>query len=181
MDKKELIEEIDKALLITKDFNTMKHIFSDDAGEKTLSDLNRTLGRVNFMIAASDIKEIGFPVGSILTDGIGCKKGALVAIRPVAEKYGKKTYLGFYLGDMATGSGLALSEDMIHVKYANHNPAIFVPELGVVLFGYESWWGEITGEDDFKKITDVRMWKAMAAKDAAINDNPEKVASDENK
>ena len=34
------------------------------------------------------------------------------------------------------------------------NPAIFVPELGKIIFGMESWWGRIKSEEELKDITD---------------------------
>ncbi len=49
------------------------------------------------------------------------------------------------------------------------NPAIFVPELKKIIYGCESWWGEIESPEDFKEITSddinnvwyVQLLKAM--------------------
>ena len=32
------------------------------------------------------------------------------------------------------------------------NPAIFVPELKKIIYGYESWWGAITNKDDLSDL-----------------------------
>lgn len=80
----------------------------------------------------------------------------LVAIRPVGEGgVGKETYLGIYIGDFATGASCSYHDGsgVLTLKVGHHNPAIFVPKLNRVVFGYESWWCEIKSEADFKQIT----------------------------
>lgn len=76
-----------------------------------------------------------------------------VAVRPADSK---ETYFGIYVGDLPTGaSGSFHAESgVLTLKLGHHNPAILVPALGRVVFGYESWWGAIKSEDDLKKITD---------------------------
>ena len=34
------------------------------------------------------------------------------------------------------------------------NPAIYVPELGKIIFGMESWWGIIESPEELKDISD---------------------------
>ena len=34
-----------------------------------------------------------------------------------------------------------------------YNPAIFVPEINEVVFGYESWWSLINSSEDIEDIT----------------------------
>lgn len=154
MHAKDLLPEIDKALIVTKKWDTMKASFSDDEGEAKLAELNGILGTIRTLVEMNELKEVLFPKNEILKDSIGHKRGALVAIRPVAQEYGNKTYLGFYIGDMPLSSVIGISKEAIQLSWSQYNPAIFVPELGKVIYGCESWWGEIKDENDFKKITD---------------------------
>jgi hypothetical protein len=87
--------------------------------------------------------------------GISCDAGKFVSIRPCAEEYGDKTYLGLYLGDMATTISLGYDKSTGQIKpqFYRHNPAIFVFDLKRIIFGMESWWGEITSEAQLRKIT----------------------------
>jgi hypothetical protein len=90
-----------------------------------------------------------------------------VAIRPVDNK---RTYLGFLLGDMARGAGVRYDREsgVLSVSPGSHNPAIWVPDLGRVVYGFESWWGVLKGPDDLRKITDAdiqSVWYVRALKD----------------
>ncbi len=81
--------------------------------------------------------------------------GTLVKIRPCAEEYQKKTYLGIYLGDLMAGVMCAFRPKTQQLDIiSNNNPAIFVPDLKRIIWGMESWWGEIKTEDEIKDITD---------------------------
>lgn len=83
------------------------------------------------------------------------QQGGLVKVRPCGEEYGKKTYLGFYLGDLPLAITHSFNEESGILKaFTLDNPAIFVPELGKIIWGCESWWGEIKDADDLKDITD---------------------------
>jgi hypothetical protein len=86
----------------------------------------------------------------------GGKCGDFVSVRPVDEKYDKKTYLGVLLGEIATAAtaGFVKQTGELRVLYGLHNPAIYVPELSTVIFGYESWWGVIESEKQLREITD---------------------------
>lgn len=97
------------------------------------------------------------------------KPGTPVAIRPCGDA---KTYFGIYVGDIPINDTIvALQEPSkkLHVLLQT-NPAIFVPDLGKIVYGYESWWGNIESEAHMKQITDdtiqqqwyVRAMKAMA-------------------
>lgn len=67
----------------------------------------------------------------------------------------KKTYLGLYLGELATAISVSHNEldSNLNVRPAMCNPAILVPILGKIIFGYESFWQFIKSEEDFKDIT----------------------------
>ncbi len=117
-----------------------------------------------------------FVCNDIKTDEIDYNKclfhkiGALVKIRPCGDEYKNKTYLGFYLGDLPTQIVSSLNSKTSVLKISTMtNPAIFVPELKKIVFGYESWWGEIKDEKELKEITSddidnvwyVKLLKAM--------------------
>ena len=81
--------------------------------------------------------------------------GSLVKIRPCGKEYESKTYLGVLLGDLPTEPYITYKRDNGELTVRNMtNPAIYVFELKRIVFGYESWWGVIEDEDDFKNITD---------------------------
>lgn len=171
MNKEDLIKELTKAKEVTKDYGKFKHLFSEDEGERTLAELNKTLGRIEMLMKASDMKELAHPKNKALEKPVLGRSG-LVKIRPCAEEYGNKTFLGFLIGEIALGSSITLTDDKIQLNFSNHNPAIFVPELNKVIYGIESWWGEIESEDELKQITNedidnvwyVRLMRKMAEK-----------------
>lgn len=105
------------------------------------------------------------------------KIGSFVAIRPCGEEYKNKTYLGLYLGNICLSPWIAFdprSEELI-IEDGHDNPAIFVFDLNKIIFGYESWWGEIESEEDLKDITDAdinNVWYVKVLKQ--INDMREK-------
>ena len=97
------------------------------------------------------------------------KKGMMVAIRPCADKYKDKTYLGVYLGDVTLGVYCAYNPTTkkLKIEPGMGNPAIFVPELNEVILGCESFWGEIKDEKHLRKITDEdiqNVWYIKALK-----------------
>ena len=112
------------------------------------------------------------------------RTGSFVKIRPCAEEYENKTYLGIYLGDFPIGCdvGLFTKTKILHIL-KNSNPAIFVPDLKKVIFGYESWWGEIESQEDLKDITNddinnvwyVKVLKELADKEEKDGKEKEKV------
>lgn len=80
--------------------------------------------------------------------------GTLVKIRPCGKEYKDKTYLGIYLGDLPVNIFVSYNcESKVLSISAYRNPAIFVPELKKIVYGYESWWGEIENPDSLKDIT----------------------------
>lgn len=91
--------------------------------------------------------------------------GCLCRIKPVAEEYNGKTFLGIYIGELPI---------MISSRFSNQtkmlsntaitNPAIFVPELKKIVFGCESWWSEIRSEEELKEITNEEIQKTWYVK-----------------
>jgi len=151
--EQEFLEAIHKGLEATKDFNSFKHLFSKDSATKELANIRFVLNQIESYLKMSTFKKIKFP--STLPLKPSNDKFNLVIVRPAEEKYNKKTYLGFYIGDIALNSAIQLSEDSISCEWSNYNPAIYIPELGETVFGCESWWSQIESEEDFKKITDT--------------------------
>jgi len=81
--------------------------------------------------------------------------GMLVKIRPCGEEYGGKTYLGIYLGELPIGTFISHHPDTnVLTVSAHRNPGIFVPELKKIIYGCESWWGEIKDVSELKDISD---------------------------
>lgn len=80
--------------------------------------------------------------------------GSMVSIRPVAEGYKGKTFLGVYLGelpiDIVAGFQTKIKTLVVVTQI---NPAIFVPELNKIIYGIESWWGVIESEEQLRQIT----------------------------
>jgi hypothetical protein len=102
-----------------------------------------------------------------------------VRVRPCAPEYERKTYLGFLLGDLALSHSVRFKRDgTLCVAFSMHNPAIFVPTLGKLLYGCELWWSKISSPDDLRTISDAdidNVWYVQALKSlqAATSDGRE--------
>lgn len=71
------------------------------------------------------------------------------------DKYENKTFFGIHLGDLSHGIShrfLDKKEGIIEASHSSFNPAIFVPEINKIVFGYESWWGRIEDPKDLEKL-----------------------------
>ena len=94
--------------------------------------------------------------------------GSMVQVRPCADEYEKKTFLGIYIGDVPIEFNIAkYTKTNVLTIIDTTNPAIFVPELNKVIFGYESWWGQIKSEEELSQITDGdidNVWYVKALK-----------------
>lgn len=102
------------------------------------------------------------------------KCGQFVKINPCGKEYGGKTYLGILLGDLPISVAISFLHDdqKLHVG-AMTNPAIFVPDLKKIIYGCESWWGEIEKPEDLKDITpeDIEnVWYVKLLKEMAGNE-----------
>ena len=104
-----------------------------------------------FPITVSKIKQGPDEPGFCLSSG---SIGKFVAIRPCAEEYKDKTFLGLYVGNLPLGLACSIDDDGTLTVCKNfHNPAIYVFDLKKIIYGAESWWGEIETEDDLRKIS----------------------------
>ena len=94
--------------------------------------------------------------------------GDMVSIRPCADEYKNKTFLGILLGELPLGYSVSLKEGgILIVRRSSFNPAIFVPDINKTIFGCESWWGVIKDEKQLKEITDKdinNVWYVKALK-----------------
>lgn len=164
MSKDQIIKELTKVGELLKDFNKFKHLFSKDEGEKTLAELRTLVNTIRTNIDLADVKRI--EVDSIMPPILDrdSKAGQFVSIRPVSDM---KTYLGIYLGDLATSFAYKVEGEKFIMKRSGYNPAIFVPDLKKVVFGFESWWGEIESEEHLRQITNEdinNVWYVKALK-----------------
>lgn len=129
-----------------------------------------------FMMPSMDIDDFRYPIvvnnvvlGSIeIEEPIHGGIGGYVSIRPCDPTCDGKTYLGILLGDFPVSSVARYRPKTGELTLAaKTNPAIFVPDLGRVVFGYESWWGPIKGPDHLRRITNddiSSVWYVQALK-----------------
>lgn len=106
-------------------------------------------------------------------------RGKFVAVRPVESA---KTYLGIYMGDMprvnlnvaAVEADHSLTMRIERGDFMG-NPAIYVPALHQIVYGMESWWGELKSPDDIRQISDAdieNVWYVQALKSLAASPTP---------
>ncbi len=102
------------------------------------------------------------------------RKGKFVAVRRTGEEHERKTLLGLYIGDLCAPQVSIEGGDTLVVGeggFLSGNPAIYVPSLGQIVYGFESWWSVIESEDQLRDITDhdidsawyVRALRAMTS------------------
>jgi len=116
----------------------------------------------------------------------GAKPGNLVQIRSCKTEHGDKTRLGILIGWVPLGHDVRLEnretdEDgrdigTLVIKSGRLNPAIFVPDLGEIVLGCESWWGPIKNEEELRQITDgdiQNIWYVKALKQLSEAKNHE--------
>lgn len=97
----------------------------------------------------------------------GGKCGDMVAVRPCAPSYEGKTFLGVLIGDVAVGLSGSFNEASgeLTIRTGPYNPAILIPDRNVLVYGYESWWGQIRDETQLREITDgdiANVWYVKA-------------------
>jgi len=107
----------------------------------------------------------------------GYPKRSLVRIRPCGAEFEQRTFLGLYLGDVATTMGCSFNREtgVLELFLAHHNPAIWIPSRQRIVFGYESWWGPIESAEQLRAITNESidgLWYVQALK--ALSSNGEK-------
>ena len=88
-------------------------------------------------------------------NGLTCKRGSWVKVRPCDKKYNNKTYLGVMLGDLAISIRISVDNDGKLTILSHNNPAIYVPDLKEIIWGCGSWWGEVKDPNDLREISDA--------------------------
>jgi len=114
-----------------------------------VQDVIDLLDSLNWAVKFSSYKELQYDKFPAL-DQRGC--GKPVKVRSCKDGHGTKTYFGILIGDMALSIGHNIKDGVVTARHSGHNPAIFVPELGEVIYGCESWWGEIESEEEMDKL-----------------------------
>lgn len=80
------------------------------------------------------------------------KPGTPVKVRSCKDGHGDKTYFGVLIGDVALSISHQINDGIVTAGHTSYNPAILIPELGEIVYGCESWWGEIKSEEDLKEV-----------------------------
>lgn len=123
------------------------------------------------------VKHIGNASRPIKPSWRSIRPGAFVSVRPCGDEYKNKTLLGIYVGEApVTGPSIKIDGQTLIIDHdaSMGNPAILIPELGTIVYGYESWWGVIKSPDDLQRITDAaidNVWYVQAMK--ALTDGPD--------
>lgn len=117
------------------------------------------------------VNEITYSDGDTLRQGrvMGGKCGDMVKVRPCADRYENKTYLGILLGDLALTQMCSFKEKTGELKISRvmYNPAMFVPDLNEVIYGCGSYWSRIESANQLKDISDADIegvWYVKALK-----------------
>jgi hypothetical protein len=126
------------------------------------------MGQIEYPITVNKIEFIDSS-DPIRPDRIyGAKPGSWVSVRPVGND---KTYLGIMLGDYEPPMASFHPETgVLTIAKSIGNPAMWVPDLGRVIMGWGSWWGEIKSPNDLHQISDAdiqNVWYVKAIKDLA--------------
>jgi len=165
--------------IIDKDFRTGEGKLNPRQAElvQNLIDLFRGL---NWQISLNSYKQLKYDdTGPVKKNFRGASP---VKVRPCKEEYGDKTYFGVILVDIALSIEHRIDEQgNLVASHSMYNPAIFVPELGEIIFGCESWWGEIEGPEELDKlITDETIKNVWYVKLLVEMSKPPKEAKDGN-
>lgn len=153
---KQLEKDLTEVINMLQGKVKMTDLFKDEDDPKGVAArVLEVVVKIQDSLKINTLKELAHPNNKVLQEGLmSSKLGTLVKIRPVDDEYKDKTFVGFYLGELATSFTISITDDKIQLNFAGHNPAIFVPDLGKIIYGYESWWGKIDSIDDLKSITD---------------------------
>ncbi len=81
--------------------------------------------------------------------------GRLVKVRPCAPEFEDKTFLGIYLGDYAQSVGCSRNwkTGVLEVYLVDHNPMMWIPSRGCLVYGHSSFWGRIETVEQLTAIS----------------------------
>jgi len=121
---------------------------------KAVAALLDLFGRLRWQLKFNSYKElVAADTSPIRERGIFSRKpGTLVKVRSCKPEHGEKTYLGILIGDVAHGISHSVKDGVVTASHSGYNPGIIIPELGEIVYGCESWWGEIESEEDLDKL-----------------------------
>lgn len=91
------------------------------------------------------------------TKPIKGKCGFPVKICPISKEDNpdQEWFFGIFLGEVALSIAHIISGKVLTSKHSFYNPAIYVPDLGKIVYGVESWWEEIRASADLVGIASV--------------------------
>ena len=158
MDEKELQKKLD---VIKKEYKIFEKVngydykngkcYISERHAKFNRDLKEVFETIKWQLKFNKYKELKYDDKSKPIETRGC--GTPVRVRSCREEHGNKTYFGILLGSMALSIGHSIDLDgNVTASYSSYNPAIFIPELNDIIYGCESWWGEIENEKELKEL-----------------------------
>lgn len=81
------------------------------------------------------------------------KCGIPVKVRSCLAEHGTDTHFGILLGEVPLHMGHSVSDNgVVTASMSHHNPAIYVPALKAVVYGCQSWWGEIDSQEELQEV-----------------------------
>jgi hypothetical protein len=110
--------------------------------------------QMNELAQMTLVKEIRVcPYPALKIDSKIAVVGDLILMKPDNPEYEGKTYLGYFLGEIALGSTVKVDAISITSEFVRFSPVFYLPEIGRWFFGIDGWWSLIKQEQDFEKIT----------------------------
>lgn len=134
--------------IIHYDYKTKKH-FCTEKQSKLIEEMFDLFNKMDWQISFNNYKSISYDTHDAI-DKRGC--GIPVKIRSCKKEHGDKTYFGILLGDIANSIISEIDDNgNITISHSLYNPAIFVPELNDIIYGYESWWSKIKNKEELNE------------------------------
>jgi len=157
-EKRPLIEQVredfKKMKALIDRHMTIERLFSSNVEDQFIKEFYKMSTQILALANTIEARSVENKFGDILETDKNC--GRLVKVR-LAQKGEVKTHLGVYLGKIPTTSFTDYdpTTQIVTVKPSMKNPMMYVPDLGRIVFGFESWWGFIELEEakTFSPIT----------------------------
>jgi len=135
--------------IVYQDYKTGKGKLSEKQVE-VVQQLFKLFDRLGWQIAFNSYKELRSADDKPINKS---KCGAPVKVRSCKNEHGDKTYFGIFLGEIPLSIGHSIDKQgVVTASRSMYNPAIFIPELNDIVFGCESWWGEIKSKEELDKL-----------------------------
>ena len=159
MTEKEMQDKLDEMRKGLRWVDTMVHhdFDKDDACYITerqaqlVRDMFDLFQSLNWQVRFNNYKELRFENDSPAVDTRTA--GEPVRVRPCGKEYEDKTFFGILIGDVPLSVSHKIDDQgIVTATRSMYNPAIFVPELNKIIYGMESWWGEIKSEEELNKL-----------------------------